>query len=325
MNTIRWGIIGCGNVAEVKSGPAFQKAEGSQLLAVMRRNGALAADYAKRHGVPRWYDDADALIHDADVDAVYIATPPSSHMDIALRCAEAGKPAYVEKPMAMNHAECMAMVRAFALAEVPLFVAYYRRALPRFEKVKNLIENGVIGLPRFVSIVLHRPPKPEDIDTSGNWRTNPSIAGGGYFVDLAAHQIDFLVHLFGPIAVAKGFATNQAGLYKAEDIVTGSLRFENGVLGTGVWCFAAFDARDSIQIVGSDGRIEFGCFNESPISVSTARGIEAIPIPNPDHVQQPLIQTVVNELLGKGKSPSTGLSAAHTSWVMDKLLEQDQD
>ena len=97
---VRWGIIGCGNVTEVKSGPAFQNAEGSALVAVMRRHGELAADYARRHGVSRFYDDADRLVSDPEVDAVYVATPPGSHLEHALRACRAGKPAYVEKPMA---------------------------------------------------------------------------------------------------------------------------------------------------------------------------------------------------------------------------------
>ena len=132
MKTIRWGIIGCGDVTEVKSGPALQKADHSALVAVMRRNGQLAEDFARRHGVPQWYDDAAALIHDPAVDAVYIATPPSSHKEYTLMSAAAGKPVYVEKPMARNTAECQAMIAACHKANVPLFVAYYRRALARF-------------------------------------------------------------------------------------------------------------------------------------------------------------------------------------------------
>jgi predicted dehydrogenase len=112
MKRIRWGIIGCGEVTEVKSGPALQNARGSELVAVMRRNGKLAKDYAHRHQVPKWYDNANALIHDQDVDAVYVATPPSSHKEHTLAAARAGKPVYVEKPMALNHAECREMIES---------------------------------------------------------------------------------------------------------------------------------------------------------------------------------------------------------------------
>ena len=120
LKAVRWGIIGCGNVTEVKSGPAFQKAERSNLVAVMRRDGAKARDYAQRHGVPRWYDDAQALINDAEVDAVYVATPPSTHKLYALMAIAAGKPVYVEKPMAMDAAECEAIIAAGRAADVPV-------------------------------------------------------------------------------------------------------------------------------------------------------------------------------------------------------------
>ena len=160
MRTIRWGVIGCGDVTEVKSGPALQQAEHSALVAVMRRNGALARDYARRHGVPRWYDDASALIADAEVDAIYVATPPSSHLEYALLAARAGKPVYVEKPMAMTFAECRAMIDGCRAAGVPLFVAYYRRALARFLEVKRLIDSGAIGEVRFVTLTFSQPIAP---------------------------------------------------------------------------------------------------------------------------------------------------------------------
>lgn len=157
MTTIRFGIIGCGNVTEVKSGPGFQKADQSALVAVMRRNGDLAQDYARRHGVPRWYTDAQALIDDPEVDVVYVATPPGSHLEYTLAAARAGKPVYVEKPMALNGAECDRMLAACREAQVPLYVAYYRRALPRFLKVKELLEAGAIGDIRYAATVQYQP------------------------------------------------------------------------------------------------------------------------------------------------------------------------
>src|SRR5436309_7352124 len=118
MKTVRWGIIGCGDVCEVKSGPGFQKASGSALVAVMRRDGEKARDFAARHGVPKWYDDAQQLIADAEVDAVYVATPPDSHEQCAVAALRAGKPVLVEKPMARKFAECQRMVGAAQEASV---------------------------------------------------------------------------------------------------------------------------------------------------------------------------------------------------------------
>jgi predicted dehydrogenase len=322
MRTIRWGIIGCGDVTEVKSGPAFQKARNSQLTAVMRRNADKAKDYAQRHGVPKWFADARRLIDDPEVDAVYIATPPSSHKDYALTAAAAGKPVYVEKPMARTFQECRAIVDACQLAGVPLFVAYYRRSLPRFLKIKELVDSGAIGRPRFVSVTLYQPPLPEDSDSvNPPWRVVPEIAGAGKFLDLASHTLDFLDYLLGPIVQAGGTAFNQAGLYPAEDIVTANFTFESGVQGTGVWCFSAFSRSDNTEIVGAMGKLSFSTFDTSPVVLTTSDNIERFAIENPLHIQQPLIQTVVDELNGMGKCPSTGETGARTSWVMDQMLE----
>ncbi|CAG7618497.1 Oxidoreductase P35 [Paenibacillus solanacearum] len=320
MKEIRWGIIGCGNVTEVKSGPAFQKAEGSQLVAVMRRDGRLAEDYAKRHGVPKWYDRAEALIADPEVDAVYVATPPAFHKQYAIDAAKAGKPVYVEKPMAMNAAECEDMIAACREAGVPLFIAYYRRALPRFLKVKQWLDDGAIGEVRSVITTHLAKPSAQDLTgASTAWRIKPELSGGGYFYDLASHTLDVLDYLLGPIVQAQGTASNQAGLYEAEDIVTGSYAFASGAHGMGTWCFSAGSRMDRNEIVGSQGRIVFSTFGETPLRLIRDQGEEECAIENPAHIQQPLIQSIVNELLGQGRCPSTGDTAMRTSRVMDAL------
>lgn len=321
MRIIRWGMIGCGDVTEVKSGPGFQKADHSSLVAVMRRNGDLARDYAKRHGVPRWYDDAAGLINDPEVDAVYIATPPSSHKAYTLMSAAAGKPVYVEKPMALNFVECQEMIEECRSAGVPLLVAYYRRALPRFLKIKKLVDTGAIGDVRFVSITLYQQTAPEDLTSeTPRWRVVPEIAGGGHFVDLASHTLDFLDYTLGPIADISGAASNQAGKYAAEDIVTGTFKFASGAHGVGTWCFSSFDNCDATEIVGNEGKLSFSTFGTEPVRLTTRAGVQEFSFDPPQHIEQPLIQTVVDELNGIGKCPSTGETAARTSGVMDRML-----
>ena len=322
MRTIRWGIIGCGNVTEVKSGPGFQKARNSALVAVMRRNGILAEDYARRHGVPRWYDAADALIADPEVDAVYIATPPSSHKEYVLACARAGKPVYVEKPMALDTGECEEMIAACRSAGVPLFVAYYRRAMPRFLKVKELIDGGAIGEVRFVTVLLQQAPVPEDIDSTNlPWRVLPKISGGGRFVDMGSHTLDFLDYVLGPIRSVHGHAGNLGGFYPAEDTVTATFEFASGVLGAGAWNFTSYGNRDATEVVGTRGRVVFSSFDAEPITLETEQGLQTFAIENPAHVQQPLIQTIVDELNGISACPSTGTTGARTTWVMDQVLK----
>ena len=319
MRTIGWGMIGCGSVTEVKSGPGFQKATHSRLVAVMRRNGDLAKDYALRHGVPKWYDTAEALIADPEVDAVYVATPPYAHKSHALMAARAGKPAYVEKPMAMNVAECQTMIEAFRAANVPLFVAYYRRTLDRFLKVKEIVETGRIGEPRAVTVALYRPHVPPPAGKT-DWHVDPAIAGGGHFVDLGSHMLDFLDYVLGPIRTARGLATNQAKLYAAEDTVAAAFEFESGVEGAGLWWFDSPTLVDRTEILGTRGRVAFASFDDAPVLLQIGSETTEFTIPHPPHVQQPLIQTVVNQLNGVGRCPSTGETAIRTTRVMDEIL-----
>lgn len=326
--TIRWGIIGCGDVCEVKSGPGFQKAESSQLVAVMRRDGDKARDFATRHNVPKWYDDAQKLIDDPEVDAVYVATPPSSHEEYALRVALAGKPVYVEKPMARNYSECQHMVEACLRAQTPLFVAYYRRALPRFLKVQEILQNAGIGEVRAVTCQHFQQSQFTDARAGRSmderdlpWRVQPDIAGAGLFLDLAAHTLDLLDFLLGPITEASGTARNMGQLYPAEDIVTGHWQHQSGVLGTGIWCFNAGHNFEMNEIIGSKGCLRFSTFGNQPVEWHNENGVQTFDMAHPPHIQQPLIQAIVNELNGMGNSPSHGESAARTSWAMDHFLE----
>lgn len=318
MTAIRWGIIGCGDVTEVKSAPAFAEAQGSALVAVMRRTAHLAEDYARRHGVPRWYADAEALVADPHVDAVYVATPPDSHREHVLLAARHRKPVYVEKPMALDHRQCLDMIEACQAAGVPLFTAYYRRALPRFLRVKALMDEGAIGDVRAVTVVLYR----RHVMGAGPlpWRVDPAVSGGGLFVDLASHTLDLLDFMLGPIASAAGDAANQGRFYSAEDIVSAALAFECGVRGTGLWCFTADRNEDRVEIIGDAGRITFSTFDEVPVTLARDGAVESFGIPHPPHVQQSLIQSMIDALQGRGACPSTGESGARTTRVMDMLL-----
>jgi predicted dehydrogenase len=318
--TIRWGILGCGNVCEVKSGPAFRNADGSELVFIMRRDAARAEDYARRHGIARWTTDADELIRDPQVDAVYIATPPGAHLEYALRVAAAGKPAYVEKPMARNHAECRRMIAAFAAAGQPLFVAYYRRRLPRFLTVKELIESGRLGQ---VTMLAYRYASNRIARLAPGetpWRVLAEQSGGGYFLDLGSHALDMFDFLVGPIEQVHGAAANLASSYEVEDVVAMHCRFRSGVLGVAGWNFAADDLEDALEITGTHGRVTLSLFGHDPIVLRTAAGVETFDRPSPPHIQQPLIQSIVDQLHGRGACPSTGESAARTSWVIDQVL-----
>ena len=320
--TIRWGMIGCGDVAERKSGPGFYKASNSALVAVMRRDGALAQDFAKRHGVARWHDDAEAIISALDIDAVYIATLPDTHHEYALRCAATGKAIYVEKPMALTHEQCLEMIAAACDNRAPLWVGYYRRALPRFLKVQELIQEGAVGTVRcVVSRQSARSIQPARENSEVPWRVDPARSGGGYFFEGACHTLDILDFFFGPVVEVRGFAANQSGVYRCEDFVACSYRFETGVYGNGVWSYASDHDHEMNEIIGTTGRIQFSTTTPVPIRRLRGDASEEIAVGDPPHVHQPLIQTIVDELNGSGHCPSTGESAARTAWVMDEILK----
>ncbi len=321
--TINWGIIGAGDVCEVKSGPGFYKAQGSALAAIMRRDKDKAADFAKRHNVAKHYTTADELINDPDVNAIYVATPPHLHKEYAIKALNAGKPVYVEKPMALDYNECLEMTQAAKRNQQKLFVAYYRRSLPYFLKVKELIDNGFIGKPIAVNIKQFRAPFSSDFESdTQTWRVDPNLAGGGYFYDLAPHTIDILDFLLGKITDAKGYTANLGGLYNTEDTVSASFQFENGALGTGIWSFITEEKSniDSVEILGTKGKIQFAVFDFTPIQLTTSEGLHEFTEENPQHIQQPLIQEITNELLGKGLSPSPASSGIRASWVIDKIF-----
>lgn len=324
MKLINWGFIGCGEVTEKKSGPAFNEVPGSHVEAVMSRNETKARSYAERHQIPKWYTDAQELIDDPEVNAVYIATPPSSHATFAIMAMLAGKPVYVEKPLAASYEDCARINRISQKTGVPCFVAYYRRYLPYFQRVKRIIDDGVIGNVTNVQIRFSVPPRELDysLSTTLSWRLQPDIAGGGYFYDLAPHQLDILQELFGVITRAHGYCANRAHLYQAEDSISACFLFENGLPGSGSWCFVGHQSAkdDCIEVVGEKGTLTFSVYDYAPIQVITSDGRTSIRVPNPPYVQLPIIQSVIEDLQGIGSCSATSVSATPVNWVMDRIL-----
>ena len=324
MKQINWGFIGCGEVTEKKSGPAFNDVEGSQVVAVMSRSENKARSYAERHHIRKWYTDAQELIDDPDVNAIYIATPPSSHATFAIMAMRAGKPVYIEKPLAASYNDCIRINRISEQTGVPCFVAYYRRYLPYFQKVKEIIENGTIG--KVINVQIRFSVPPRDLDYKNEkelpWRLQPDIAGGGYFYDLAPHQIDLLQNIFGVITRAHGYPANRAHLYKAEDTVSACFFFENGVTGSGSWCFVGHESakEDCIEVIGDKGSLSFSVFTYEPIVLITSEGKQSITVPNPSYVQLPMIKHVIEHLQGIGHCDCTSISATPVNWVLDRVL-----
>lgn len=327
MQNIKWGIIGCGDVTEIKSGPAFNKVPGSSLVAVMRRDAEKAKSYAERHGVPKWYSDAAELINDPDVNAVYIATPPLQHEAYAIQALAAGKPVYVEKPMTLNADAAKRMAEAAAHYGVKLTVAHYRREQPVFLKIKSLLEEKVIGDIRFVQLQMLQPKINNLITASEtNWRMDPNISGGGLFHDLAPHQLDLMLYYFGTVRRSSGIAVQQDGSYKADDLVTGQILFDNGVVFNGTWCFtvAESDLLDLCEIYGAEGKISFPVFgNKITVTLNgTGKVYDFEPL---KHVQQPMITKVVDYFLDKGPNPCSAEDAVRSMQLLDSFTTVHND
>jgi len=324
MKFINWGFIGCGEVTEKKSGPAFNDVSGSQVIAVMSRSEKNARSYAERHHIQKWYTDALELLDDPDINAVYIATPPSSHATFAIMAMKAGKPVYVEKPLASSYDDCARINHVSEQTGMPCFVAYYRRYLPYFQRVKDIIHSGGIGKAINVQVRFSCPPRDLDYAASGSlpWRLQPDVSGGGYFYDLAPHQLDMLQDIFGIITEADGICANRGGLYKAEDSVSACFKFENGLPGSGSWCFVGHESakEDRIEVIGDKGMLSFSVFNYDPIRIVTSGGANSITVPNPPYVQLPIIRSVIEDLQGIGKCTATSVSATPVNWVMDRIL-----
>lgn len=316
---IKWGILGCGDVAEVKSGPAFQKAQNSELVAVMRRDGVKAKSFAQRHSVPFWYDSVEDLLANPEVNAIYVASPPIFHEEHAIKALESGKHVYLEKPMAIDADACKRIQAVADKTGMKLTVAHYRRALPAFLKVKALIDEGYIGSARTASIRILQPQKSAIVAQSEeNWRINPEVSGGGLFHDLAPHQLDLMVQYFGEPLKYYGVSSNQSQSAAADDSVSASILFSSGLHFQGLWCFAVSEneATDHCHIIGSKGSIEFSFYGEEVV-LNSAQGKEIFHFENPENIQLPMIEKTTNFFLGQGENPCSGIEATQIIELMD--------
>jgi len=336
---IGWGFIGCGDVVERKTGAAFAAA-GGRIAGVMRRDGGRAEDFARRHDVPYWTTDASALIDRPDVDAVYIATPPEHHLDYALLVCARGKPCLIEKPAGRSSEECRRIVDAFRVAGVPLYVSYYRRHLPKFKRVKALLESGAIGTPVSIDYQLSKPAKDDD------WRLSAEANGGGHFFDLAGHVLDLFDDWFGPLVLTGSAATNVIPAHVTEDAVAMTFRTADGAIGNARWNFAAPENEDALVIEGTVGRLRLQAMSKSgPVQVElspegairsaasvasrAARMVrarfdrptrETLRFEDEKLPHKPLIEGIAADL-ARGAEPATPAAALRTAVLMDAALK----
>ena len=359
---LRYGIVGCGSVCEVKSGPGFSNGPKSSLVACMRRDRTKARAFAERHGVETYYGKAADLINDDSVDVVYVATPPGGdRVDIARMVANAKKPCYMEKPLGRDGKEAQEIHSIFQDAGVPLYVAYYRRCMPKFVNAKRALDGKRIGELTGVTATLHQS-RHRQKDKS-HWHYNKEISGGGLFLDVGCHILDLIEFLVGPIENPKGRAFLSIKDQSVEDNVRGfwehtleSSDSDSATAGTsarrriGGSCVFNFASggprRDELEIVGTLGSLTLSCFDAQPAQLKLDGGETVIDLPgdHPDTVQEPMIALMTDDILAQRRKKSeideneantdemhldprvflcSGESAARTSVAMDRFLGRE--
>ena len=274
-STVKWGIVGCGDVVETKSGPATYLAEGSELVGMWNRTRAKAEEWTARHEHGRVFDSLEELLACPEIDIVYVATTPDCHRDQALAVAAAGKHCYLEKPIALSYAEAVEIRDAFAAAGKRCFVAHYRRGMPRYIEAKRLIDAGVLGKVRGVQVIRTQRQTAEELlpYEQKPWRVRPEVSGGAHFYEGDAHMLDLIDFLVGLLTDVKLVTTNETGAYPAADAVTLAGFTQNHVMVSATWCYATYKAIDRFLIYGDEGSLEFPYYdNAAPMRLETVAG-----------------------------------------------------
>jgi len=323
---ICWGMIGCGDVTEVKNGPGLYLAEHSCLIGITNRTRSKAEDWVRRHGHGKVFDSVQELLADPDIDIVYIATTPDCHREYAIACAKAGKHCYVEKPIALSYQEAEAIRDAFSESGTRIFVAHYRRGMSRYKELRRLLKEGAIGKVRGLQVLRTQTQKPEELmdDAKKPWRVRKDISGGGYFYEANIHQLDLIDYLVGAAIDYRFTITNETGLYDSEDIVSLSMLTDQKVMVSGLWCYAAYEAMDRIQIFGDRGSVEFQYGKDTePIHFHTVdKGHwDICPFVHPN-IGTENIQDIINELLGCGTCHSTLEAAMRSLKITDAVASR---
>ncbi len=340
MKQIGWGIIGCGDVADRKAGAAFNRIPDSRLVAAMRRDGDAARAFAERHGAQLATTDADAVIAHPDVDIVYVATPPSHHLEYAQRVARAGKACLVEKPAGRSLHELEQMRDAFERAGAPLFVSYYRRHLERYRKIKEILRSGVLGEIASVTYTASKKPK------SKRWALDVAVSGGGHFYDICGHMLDLFDDWFGPLDLFGASVRNVLPEHVAEDVVSLSFVSGRGIVGSAHWNFAASHNRDDLVIEGTRGRLLLsGTSVDKPVRMERShdgvvrtsqskrerviaqakerlgiRIAETFRFAAVDTPHEPLLSRIVADLRGGTASDANLQAALRTATIVDQAL-----
>jgi predicted dehydrogenase len=315
---IKWGLIGCGDISKKRVAPGLRDAENSRLISVNRSDFSKAESFAKEFGADKWIKDWKELVVDKDINAVYIATPVYLHAEQTIAAAEAGKHVLCEKSMALNTNEADKMIDACKANNVKLGIAYYRNLYPVVHRIKEIIASAEIG--KIVHIQSNnfenfnlKPGEPR------YWLLEKEKSGGGPMMDMGCHRIEVFTNIIGAVNQVKSFNDNIVFKREVEDSSIAHFKFENGATGILTSSHAAKEAKDTLDIFGSEGSIHVPVLNEGTITIVSSNETRTEKHPKHVNAHQPLIEDFIHAVLEDREPAVSGEMGRTITRILDKI------
>jgi predicted dehydrogenase len=318
MTHLRWGLIGCGDIARKRIAPAFRDLPNCELVAVSRADFAKAESFAHEFGARHWYQKWEDLVADEEVDAVYIATPVHLHAAQAIAAADAGKHVLTEKPMGLSVDECDRMIDACDANQVRLGVAYYRRFYPVIERIKALLDADAIGRPVLAQINAFEWFAPEPSNPR-SWLLNKTFSGGGPMFDFGCHRIEVFSRLFGPVTSVKAMTGNTVFEREVEDTATALMSFANGVQASLTVTHAAREPQDTLRIFGTEGSLHVEVLNLGALVIRDRDGERTETLAPHANFHLPLIDDFARAVIEQHDPMVDGPVGRETARVIEEI------
>ncbi len=259
--SIGWAIIGVGDYADSRGAPGINQAEGAELVAVYGRDQGRGEAFAEKHGAKTAYTSVEDLLTDSRIDAVYITSPNHLHAPYTTMAANAGKHVLVEKPLALNVAEGVEVLRVCRDRGVNVGVGLHLRHHPGHIETRRLVADGVLGTVALAQSQIGQGERgnvyPEPRAGLRDWWTHPELVGGAFaMLTIGVHAIDDLQFLLGQVVVEIAAITDgQTSERPLEDLATMCLRFDGGTIGTMCCGMRLPEFQNDVALYGSEGKV----------------------------------------------------------------------